>query len=190
MEICMFRIYLNLVLISATIFACNHGVASESEMQKNIDLETVKFVDLNRYMGKWFEIASFPQRFQKGCTATTANYSLNEDGNVDVVNQCHLDSLNGNLKTAKGIAKIVDKSTNAKLKVSFFWPFYGAYWIIELGENYEYAVVGHPSREYLWILSRTPQISSTLFEDLKNRIAQKGFDLSRLQMTQQPQQID
>jgi apolipoprotein D and lipocalin family protein len=87
--------------------------------------------------------------------------------------------------SAKGTAKVVDKKTNAKLKVTFFWPFYGHYWIIGLGENYEYAVVGHPDRKYLWVLSRTPEMEETLYNEILGRIKQQGYDVSKLMKTQQ-----
>ena len=112
-------------------------------------LQTVPSVDLARYAGTWYEIASYPQRFQKGCTGTTATYTLRADGGVEVLNRCARDSLNGRVTVARGRARVVDRSTNARLKVSFFWPFWGDYWIIDLGKDYEYAVVGPPSRTYL-----------------------------------------
>lgn len=152
----------------------------------NLPLQTVPFVDLNRYLGKWYEIASYYQKFQKDCVATTANYSLRDNGDIDVLNECRLKTFDGKLKSAHGKAKVVDKDTNAKLKVSFFWPFYGKYWIIDLGENYEYAVVGHPNREYLWILSRTPTMDPATLNGIRARLTEKHFDLSKLNMTPQP----
>lgn len=149
-------------------------------------LETVPYVDLSRYVGKWYEIASFPQRFSEGCVATTATYSLREDGKIDVLNECRIDSFNGPLNTAEGVAEVVDKETNAKLKVTFFWPFSGKYWIIDLGGDYEFAVVGHPSRNYFWILSRAPRLSEAKLNGILDRAQRKGFDLQKLQMTPQP----
>ena len=119
-------------------------------------LQVVPQVDLSRYMGTWYEIARFPHRFQEGCVATKATYALREDGKVDVLNECRTESMDGPVRTAKGTATVLDKKSNAKLKVTFFWPFYGDYWIIDLGENYEYAVVGHPGRKYLWISRARP----------------------------------
>jgi len=149
-------------------------------------LKAVSKVDLSRYLGTWYEIASYPQRFQKGCTATTATYSRRPDGEVRVVNRCRKGSLQGKLDTATGRARPTDTQTNAKLEVTFFWPFWGAYWIIDLGENYEYAVVGHPGRDYLWILSRTPQIDDAVYAGILERIKRKGYPLDRLQKTLQP----
>lgn len=149
-------------------------------------LETVPQVDLNRYTGKWYEIASYYQQFQKNCVATSATYTLRVDGDIDVLNECRLKTFDGKLKVAKGKGVVTDKDTNSKLKVSFFWPFYGKYWIIELGENYEYAVISHPNREYLWILSRTPKMDPEILDGIRQRLEQKKFDLSKLNMTPQP----
>lgn len=142
-------------------------------------VRTVAQVNINQYMGKWFEIASFPQNFQKGCTKTTANYSLRADGKVDVLNRC---IVNGKEKIAKGVAYALD-SSNAKLKVSFFWPFYGDYWVVDLGRDYEFAVVGAPGRDYLWILSRTPIMDQQVYDGILQRLREQQFDLSKLQLT-------
>ena len=140
-------------------------------------LEVVPHVELEKYLGKWFEIAHLPARFQEGCTDTTATYTLSKDGNISVLNECRR---NGKVKLANGKAKVVDKNSGAKLKVTFFWPFYGDYWIIDLGKDYNYAVVGTPNRKYLWILSRTPQIADKLFSQLLESAKSKGFDVSKL----------
>lgn len=140
-------------------------------------LEVVPHVELEKYLGKWFEIAHLPARFQEGCTDTTATYTLSKDGNISVLNECRR---NGKVKLAKGKAKVVDKNSGAKLKVTFFWPFYGDYWIIDLGKDYNYAVVGTPNRKYLWILSRTPQMADKLFSQLLESAKSKGFDVSKL----------
>ncbi len=148
-------------------------------------LETVAHVDLDRYLGTWYEIANFPQSFQKGCTATTANYALRDDGEIDVVNACRKDSVEGPEKVARGRARVVDTSTNAKLEVSFFRPFWGDYWVIDLGADYEYAVVGHPSRDYLWILSRTPTMAPDVYDAIVARLAGMGYETGRLVRTVQ-----
>jgi apolipoprotein D and lipocalin family protein len=149
------------------------------------ELKTVEHVDVARYMGTWYEIAKFPQRFEKGLVGVTAKYTLLPDGKVRVQNSGYKESFNGKLQTAKGMARVVDAATNAKLRVSFFWPFAGDYWIIELGKDYEYAVVGEESRKYLWILSRTPQMDDTVYNELLKRIKDKGFDVSKLEKNQQ-----
>jgi apolipoprotein D and lipocalin family protein len=148
-------------------------------------LETVPHVDLTRYAGTWYEIASYPQRFQRGCTGTTATYTLRADGTVEVLNRCARDSLDGRVTVARGRAKVVDRTSNARLKVSFFWPFWGDYWIIDLGRDYEYTVVGHPSRKYLWILSRTPTMAPALYEGILERLRGQGYDTGRLRVTPQ-----
>jgi apolipoprotein D and lipocalin family protein len=151
-------------------------------------LETAPKVNLTRYMGTWYEIASFPHSFQKGCMATKASYVLKDDGNVAVTNECRRGSLDGELTTARGTAKVADAETNAKLKVTFFWPFYGDYWIIDLGREYEYAVVGHPSREYLWVLARSPRMDDGVYSGILDRLNRQGYDTSRLVRTVQPQE--
>jgi apolipoprotein D and lipocalin family protein len=148
----------------------------------NNALETVSKVDLEKYLGKWYEIAHLPAKFQEGCNETTATYSLLGNGNISVLNEC---KKNGKAKLARGKAKVVDKTTNAKLKVTFFWPFYGDYWIIKLGDNYEYSVVGTPDREYLWILSRNPEMDNALFSELTHFAKSKGFDVANLIGTRQ-----
>jgi len=148
------------------------------------ELEVVGPVDLSRYVGRWYEIARLPNRFEKKCAdSITANYALLPDGKIEVVNRCR--KANGEYATTKGKAKIVDKITNAKLKVTFFWPFYGDYWILDLGSNYEYAVVGDPSRDYLWILSRTPKIDEALYQQLLAKMATRGFQTERMIRTLQ-----
>lgn len=148
-------------------------------------LATVPQVDLARYMGKWYEIAAFPQRFQKGCHCSTAEYEMTDKGFVRVINSCRKDGPQGKVKVAKGKAFIVEGSGNAKLRVQFFWPFRGNYWIIDLAEDYSYAVVGEESRKYLWILSRTPRMDEALYQEILARIKDKGFDIARLQRADQ-----
>ncbi len=148
-------------------------------------LEVVKHVDLDRYLGKWYEIASFPQSFQKGCNCSMAEYFKTNDDYIKVVNSCRKNSPNGELTTATGKAFVVDTTTNAKLKVQFFWPFKGDYWIIDLAEDYSYAVVGHPNREYLWILARKPVMDVSIFNSILARVKSKGFDINKLNKTNQ-----
>jgi apolipoprotein D and lipocalin family protein len=150
--------------------------------ERHNTLEVVPHVELDKYLGKWYEIAHLPARFQEGCTDTTATYTLSKDGNISVLNEC---IRNGKVKRAKGKAKVIDKNTGAKLKVTFFWPFSADYWIIYLGKDYDYAVVGTPNRKYLWILSRTPQMDDRLFSQLIESVKSKGFDVSNLIITSQ-----
>lgn len=163
------------------------GCATTTTARLNLPpLQTVPHVDLNRYLGTWYEIAAFPQSFQKGCTGSTANYTLRDNGEIDVLNDCRKGSLGGEAKVAKGRARVVDRTTNAKLEVSFFRPFWGDYWIIDLGADYEYAVVGHPSRDYLWILSRTPTMDAAVYDGIVVRLRAQGYEVERLKRTLQP----
>ena len=149
------------------------------------ELQTVPFVDLSRYAGKWYEIASFPQRFQKGCHCTTAEYTLSEKGYVIVENRCNRGSAGGKQSSIRGKAFADKNSGNAKLKVRFFWPFTGKYWIIGLADDYSYAVVSHPNMKYLWILSRTKVLDPAVYEQIISSLRAKGFNLSKLQLTNQ-----
>jgi len=148
-------------------------------------LQIVPFVDLNKYSGLWYEIASYPQRFQKNCHCTTAEYTLSPKDYVIVQNRCNKGSIDGKISSIKGKAFVEKNSGNSKLKVQFFWPFKGKYWIIDLAEDYSYAVVSHPSRKYLWILSRTPQLPEKTYREILHRLTENKFDLSKLKLTVQ-----
>ena len=142
---------------------------------------TVPKVDLARYMGTWHEIAKYPNWFQKGCVGSTAEYRLAPDGkSVEVVNRCTEEGPGGKVRSARGKARVVDPATNAKLSVTFFWPFSGDYWILALGPEYEYVVVGTPNREYLWFLARTPTVSDGLYDLFLREAERQGFDPSRV----------
>jgi apolipoprotein D and lipocalin family protein len=151
-----------------------------SGRERTSPLQVVASVDLKRYTGDWYEIARFPHRFQEGCVGSRATYSLRDDGMVTVLNQCYEGSFSGKLRTAKGKAWVVDEQTKAKLRVSFFWPFSGAYWIIDLGKDYEFAVVGHPDRTYLWILSRAKTMDEKTYREILGRLEVQGYDTARL----------
>jgi apolipoprotein D and lipocalin family protein len=155
---------------------------------RHAPLPTVNHVDVERYLGTWYEIARYPAPFQEGCVATSANYSAREGGGIHVVNRCLVDSLDGELREAEGHARIVDTATNAKLKVSFFWPFYGDYWVLALGPDYEWSLVGEPGRRYLWILSRTRQMDPDTYRDIVGRLPALGYDADRLLVTPQPEE--
>lgn len=140
--------------------------------------QPAKSVDLQKYIGRWYEIARYEQRFERGCEAATADYSLREDGRVDVLNRCRKE--NGRSKEARGVARIVDPLTGAKLKVSFLGPFYGDYWILDRADDYGWSIVGEPSGRYLWLLSRDPHLSKDQLEALVNRVSRMGYDASML----------
>jgi apolipoprotein D and lipocalin family protein len=171
---------------AATITKARAGAEAGSGAAQKKHLEVVPHVDIQKYLGVWYEIATIPQRFQKGCVGVTAEYKLRPDGDIDVLNTCRKGTLDGKVGSVRGKAWIVDKKTNAKLSVRFFWPFSGAYWIIELDPDYRWAVVGHPNRSYLWILSRTPQMEAALYDELIRRIEAKGYDTTRIKKTLQP----
>jgi apolipoprotein D and lipocalin family protein len=150
----------------------------------NVALQTVSHVDLSRYIGRWYEIAKYPNRFERKCDRNvTASYAIRPDGKISVVNACT--TREGKPTVSTGWAKVVDQKTGAKLKVTFFWPFFGDYWIIELGHNYEYAVVGEPGRKYLWILSRTPKMDDGIYAEVVSRLAAKGYDAAKLELMPQ-----
>ncbi len=159
----------------------------DSENNKNV--RTVSYVDLNKYTGKWYEIAKIPNRFQKGCVRnTTAEYKLRDDGDIDVINRCI--EADGSVNEAEGLAKVVDEKTNSKLEVSFvsifgIHLFWGDYWIIGLDKNYQYAVVGHPDRKYGWILNRTPEMSEEKLNEAFKILKENGYDPANFEMSVQ-----
>ncbi len=148
-------------------------------------VQPVDRVEIERYLGTWYEIARYPHSFEENCYASQADYSLRDDGHIRVVNRCWLGGFEGELDEAIGKAWVVDETTQAKLKVQFFWPFSGDYWIIGLDPDYQYSIVGHPSREYLWILSRKPQMETALYDRLVQKVVDQGYDASRLIKTPQ-----
>ncbi len=153
-------------------------------------LQTVDNVDLKKYAGRWYEIASYPTRFQKGCRCTTADYELAESNKfVVVVNRC-IRFRNGKSKISriKGKAFAVEGSNNARLKVRFFWPFSGDYYIIGLADDYSWALVGNPSRKYLWILSRESYMPTDTYNYIVGLARKKGYDTKLIQKT--PQECD
>ena len=144
------------------------------------ELKTVPSVDLSRYAGQWYEIESFPHWFQRGCTNSFARYTPMPDGRIEVVNVCQK---NGRTASIRGLARVVPGSNNSKLKVRFFGPFEGDYWILDLDPNYQWVAVGHPNRQYLWILARTPDLDEATLRGIRERLRQQGFDTNRLRST-------
>src|SRR5206468_5129636 len=167
------------VAIGALGFTLTRSLDRHPVGNRNVP-EPSKPVELGRYLGRWYEIARYEQRFERGCTAATADYSLRDDGNIDVVNRCLKPG--GKRSEARGIAKVVDRRSNAKLKVSFFRPFYGDYWILDHADDYSWSIVGEPSGRYLWILSREANPGSDEVGQLVNRVAALGYDTSMLVM--------
>ncbi len=148
-------------------------------MNQNVP-SVVASVDIARYCGKWYEIASYPVSFQKGCSCISAEYTLTDKGYVRVYNACRKGGVNGKPTSITGKAFPVQGSNNAKLKVQFFWPFRADYWIVGLADDYSWALVSNPSRKYLWILSRNKHMDPQLYERLLDKLKAEGYDLSRL----------
>lgn len=146
--------------------------------------EPAKPVELAKYLGRWYEIARYEQSFQKGCEGVSADYTLRSDGMISVRNACRKPS--GKLSVANGKAKIVDPATNAKLKVSFFGPFYGNYWVLDHADDYAWAIVGEPSGRYLWLLAREATPTQDRIEAQIARAKALGYDTSMLIRTKQP----
>lgn len=146
----------------------------------NPPLATVPQVDLKRYAGTWHEIARYPNWFQRSCQSeVVADYVPQPDGSIRIINSCR--RANGSKETAIGRATVVPNSGNAKLKVTFFAPFSGDYWIIGLDDkNYSWAVVGHPSRKYLWVLAREPKLNDATYEQILQLIRERGYDSAKL----------
>ncbi|MFN3815799.1 lipocalin family protein [Brevundimonas sp.] len=144
-------------------------------------------VELNRYAGLWYEIGRYENGFQRDCEGTTATYTVRNDGLVGVLNACRQGGLSGELKSIEGRARVVEGSGNARLKVSFFGPFYfGDYWILDHADDYAWSIVGEGSGRYLWLLSRTPQPTAAVRAQIMNRARELGYDLSLVRPTLQP----
>lgn len=147
--------------------------------------QPAKAVDLNRYAGLWYEIGRYENGFERDCEAVTARYTLRDDGLVGVLNTCRQGAVDGPIKTSEGKARIVDGSAAAKLKVSFFGPFYvGDYWVLDHADDYAWSIVGEPSGRYLWLLSRTPEPSPETRQLILNRTRALGYDLGLVRPTQ------
>lgn len=176
------------------LFSAADVSAQKTALKTQADVTSVSNVDLKRYSGKWFEIARYPNKFQKNCVGnTTATYTLKEEGKIEVLNECL--KKNGTINDAKGEGKIVDKNSNAKFEVRFapgflgFLPsVWGDYWIIDLDPNYQYAAVGDPERKYLWILSRSPEMKDAVYQNILRRVEAMGYKPNKLIKT--PQNVE
>ena len=175
-------VFLAIALIVSGCIPGSMVKGGKSEMK----LETVKNVDIERYTGRWYEIARFPSTFENGLVGVTAEYSVRKDGKIKVVNSGYKNSLDGEKKSIEGVAWVPKKSEPGKLKVRFFWPFSADYWIIGLDrENYEWALVGNKSRKYLWILSRKPFMKDCLYGEIVELAKEKGFPVEYLETVEQ-----
>ncbi len=145
----------------------------------------VKEVDLERYMGRWYEVARYPNRFQKDTVGVVAHYMLRDNGRIVLRNTARKHTLEGREKKGSGTGKVVRRSKGAKWDVTFVWPFTADYWIIELCPEYSWAVVGQPSRKNLWILSRSPKLDDATWTEITDELADHGYDKDRLERTPQ-----
>jgi apolipoprotein D and lipocalin family protein len=177
----------SIALVLVFVAACSEPTTTERLGLPPV--QTVQGLELDRYLGTWFEIGSYPNEFQKGCEGTTATYALKDNGEIDVRNSCTVD---GRANDAQGVARAVDLDAG-KLEVSFFGPFFGDYWVVELGEDetdaaapYTYAVVTSPSRDFLWILSRTSSLEDETLDGIFARLAEQSIDRERFNLTPQP----
>jgi len=174
------------ILILMVIFFSSVSAQNSSSQGKK-QLTTVDSVDLRRYAGRWYEFARLPNRFQKKCAGdVTASYAIREDGRIDVTNRCL--NTDGSVRESKGIARVSDPKTNAKLEVSFvsifgFNLFWGDYWIIGLADDYSWAIVGTPSRKYGWILSRTTDLPQEEWNRINRILEDKGYEPSAFNKT-------
>lgn len=145
--------------------------------------QPAKPVDLKRYVGLWYELARYENRFERNCEAVTAAYRSLPDGSIEVINSCHKAAVDGPLKTVKGRAKVVPESRDAKLKVSFFGPFFGDYWVLDHADDYSWSIVGEPSGRYLWILTRQPKPDGATRDLLQARVRALGYDTALIRQT-------
>lgn len=172
---------MNYILLLTLMFAFpSSGVSAAMP-----PVETAAQIDLKQYLGTWYEFAAMPQFFQRNCTGnTTAEYALTEGEFISIANSC--DTASGKRSSANGRAKVVDKTSNSKLKVTFVhflgWQFLlgGDYWILGVGNNYSYAIVGSPSRKYAWILSRKPAMTDEQINEAKAILVKQGYDTCKL----------
>lgn len=155
------------------------GLCTMASAQQ-VNNSTITTLDLNRYLGKWYEIARYDHAFERDLVGTTAEYSLRQDGKIKVLNSGHLGTLDGAYKESIGKAKFNSNGEPGQLRVSFFGPFYGDYYILDLAPDYSYSVVGSSSPKYLWILSRTPQLSSEVQSKILNNLQKRGYDTTKL----------
>jgi apolipoprotein D and lipocalin family protein len=166
-------------VLLASCAAISGGVSGNRQVP-----EPAKPVDLDRYLGKWYEFARYENRFERGCEAVTAEYGKRPDGLISVLNACQQDRLGGEQRSSKGRAKVTPESNNAKLRVSFFGPFWGDYWVLDHADDYSWSIVGEPSGKYLWILTREPKPAGQLAQMLLARARSLGYDTSMLRLTQ------
>lgn len=168
--------FIAIIFVSIATLVLPGGCKGKS--MKNLNVSTVKELDINRYLGKWYEIARFDHSFERGLVGVTATYSFRPDGKIKVVNEGYQNTLDGKHSVAVGKAKTTAEP--GKLKVSFFWIFYGAYNVLELDADYQWVLIGSSSDKYLWILSRTPVLAPGVLSEIVEKARQRGYDTSKL----------
>ena len=168
-----------LIIIGNSLVCCK----TQKTMINNT---VVNELDIQKYLGTWYEIARYDHSFERGLVGVTANYSFRDDGKIKVLNSGYKNSFDGKFSQAIGKAKIPDPIDDpAKLKVSFFLFFYGDYYVLELDKDYQWAVIGSSSDKYLWILSRKPQMEEELYNQLLDKLQKRGYDVSKLLKVEQ-----
>jgi apolipoprotein D and lipocalin family protein len=169
--------------VGAAVLLASSG-AHAIQMSGNTNVpQPAKSVSMERYLGRWYELARYEASFQKDCEGVTADYSLRNDGKLGVVNTCRQGSPQGTARSSTATARMVDGSNGTKLKVTFFPPIEGNYWILDHDPKYAWSIVGEPSGRYLWILSRTAKVSESQYDALVQKVKAMGYDTSRLRRT-------
>lgn len=174
------------ILLLVALLLGAGGCSASGALPGAAPLTSVESLDVDRYLGTWYEIARYPTSFQTGLVGVTAEYARRDDGAIQVTNRGLVETLDGKEKSARARAWVPDDAQPGRLKVQFFWPLAANYWVIALDEDYQWAVVGEPGRRYLWILSRTPQMDRTTESTIRARITALGYDVERLEPTLQP----
>ncbi len=174
------------VAMALAVTAVVAGVKASRRPRNRHVPEPAKGVDLQRYMGRWYELGRYENRFERDCDVVTADYSLGRGGKVQIVNACRLDGGDGTFKKSKGRARIVRGSNGAKLKVAFFGPFYiGDYWVLDHADDYSWSIVGEPRGTYLWLLSRRSNPGEDVRRAIYARAAELGYDTAAIRPTWQ-----
>lgn len=168
-------------IISLCLIFIGTSCTKSQNQETMIDKTVVKELDLQKYLGTWYELARYNHRFERNLVGVTANYSIRDDGKIKVLNSGYKKSLEGKFSEAIGKAYVPNPEQEpAKLKVSFFWNFYGDYYVLELDEDYQWVIIGSSSDKYLWILSRSPQIDPALYDEIVGKAQKRGYDISKL----------
>jgi len=170
-----------LLILALALAGCVSGPSGNAAVP-----QPAKPVDLERYLGRWYELARYENRFERGCEGVTAEYSQRPDGMIGVLNTCREGAPDGKARAAEGRAKVVEGSDGAKLKVAFFGPFFGDYWVLDRADDYSWAIVGEPSGRFLWILSRDPAPGQAVVDGHIARAAALGYDTTMIKRVAQP----